>query len=135
MTTEKLVKSPSGRPRRKGNNTRNRLVVKDKDPNYVYRVVNDAEGRVEDLMERGYELVPDKKSSAGGDLIDDPAKLGSVKEISVGGGLKGVVMRQRKDWYEEDQAEKEAYLKLVDESLKKIDPNEGRYGKVDFTRK
>ena len=84
---------------------RNKLAVKDQDPNYHYRVVNDVMDRVEQFKEQGYEVVPETK--VGDKRVDNPTNLGSASGISVGNGVKAVVMRQRKDWYDEDQAAKQ----------------------------
>lgn len=92
-----------GRIRRKALSKSDRLSVKDQDPNYRYRVVNVDGNRVEEFIERGYEIVHTK---IGDGRVDAATPLGS--QFTVGPTLKAVVMRQRKDWYEEDQAIKQA---------------------------
>jgi hypothetical protein len=84
---------------------RNKLSVEDKDPNYHYRIVNKAVGRVEQFIEQGYEVAP--KTKIGDKRVDNSSALGSASEIAVGGGTVAVLMRQRKDWYDEDQATKQ----------------------------
>lgn len=134
MTTEKLVKAPERRVRRNPVEGRNRLTVKGKDPNYVYRIVNDTEDRINDLIEAGYELDTDENIRVGDSRIDNTSKVGKVRTLSVGGGVKAVVMKIRKDWYDEDQEAKQAYVKRTEEAMRP-DPNAGTYGKVDVSRK
>jgi len=135
MTTEKLVKTPQGRVRRNPLASRNRLKVKGNlDPNFVYRVVNDTEDRIQELMDIGYvpELADDVHVN-GDSIIDDPKKLGKAKQVSVGQGTKAILMKIPKEYFNEDQEAKEAYLKKVEEAMKRSNPNEGTYGKVDIS--
>lgn len=132
--TEKLTKAPERRVKRNPVEGRNRLTVKGKDPEYVYRVVNDTEDRVHDLLDVGYEVELSEDIRVGDSRIDDTSKLGKVRTISVGGGIKAVLMRIRKDWYDEDQAAKQAYVKKTEEAMRP-DPNDGTYGKVSLNDK
>src|SRR5688572_12111443 len=130
---EKQLKNPQReqRPRRSPLEGRNRLSIRDRDPDYQYRYVNSNDPndptRVEDLLERGYEIVPKNKTGEVGDSqVDKPAAFGSAGEISVGQGLKAIVMRQRHDWYAEDQAIKQRENdRFESEAEKRAD-----YGKV-----
>ena len=110
MATEKPTPAQVSRPRRTPIGRRNRLTVENRDPAYHYRIVNDVDGRVQDLLDQDYEIVLDAK--VGDKRVDDISSLGSAKQISVGGGIKAIVMRKRKDWFEEDQAAKQ---KEIDE--------------------
>jgi hypothetical protein len=94
---------------------RNKLTVKDRDPNYHYRIVNVKEDRVEQFQEQGYEIVG--ATPVGDKQIDAPSSLGSASEISVGGGLKAVVMRIPKEFYEEDQAMKQAQIDELEATM------------------
>ena len=131
MTKELTTKSPSGRVKRTPLAVRNRLSVKDKDPNYVYRIVNteDAHGgdRVTAFLEHGYELV--EKTPVGDKRVDISAGLGSSPEFSVGQGKKAVVMRIRKDWHEEDQLAKMQQVKATEETMHK--DAKADYGKIE----
>ena len=128
---EKTAKSPSGRTRRTPLNVRNRLSVKDQDPNFTYRIVNteDAHGgdRVSSFLEHGYELV--ENSSVGDKRVDISAGLGSTPAFSVGQGKKAVLMRIRKEWYEEDQAVKLQQVKASEETMYK--DAKADYGKLE----
>jgi hypothetical protein len=94
---------------------RNKLSVADKDPNYHYRIVNKNVGRVEQFLEQGYEIVPNTK--IGDKRIDTPSTLGSASEIAVGGGQTAVLLRQRKDWYDEDQAAKQKAINDLEATM------------------
>lgn len=135
MSTEKLVKSPERRKKRNPMESRNRLAVKNKDPNYEYRIVNDTQdGRVEQMLDQDWEIETDPQVSVSRSRIDDPAKVGQVHEVSVGLGTKAVLMKKRKDWYAEDQAAKQEYVDKTEEAMRP-NPNEGTYGRVELTRK
>lgn len=115
MAKELTQKGPSVRPRRTPLTMRNKLTVKNVDPNYQYRIVNDVEDRVELFKERGYEIVTD--AQVGDSRVDRPSSLGSTTEISVGQNVKAVVMRIPKEWYQEDQAVKQAQIDALEASM------------------
>lgn len=131
---EAIAKAPSGRVTRTPIGVRNVLTVKGKDPNYVYRVVNDVDDRVEAFVEGGYEVVKARDVKVGDKRVDAPSEEGSVKRISVGGGNKGVVMRIRKDWHDEDQAAKEKFIAETEATMKAEALN-GYYGKIEVGAK
>jgi hypothetical protein len=115
MEKQLKPKSQSGRPSRTSLNQRNRLSIKDRDPNYQYRLVtcnsSHDPDRVERFQEYGYEIVPGQKAGQTGDAkVDNPSPLGSAGQLSLGRGDKGVWMRIRKDWYQEDQDAKQAEI-------------------------
>lgn len=105
----------SKRPRRTPIGKRNRLSVENRDPNYHYRIVNDVDGRIQDLLDQDYELAP--TTSVGDKRVDSASPLGSAKQISVGNGVKAVVMRKRKDYHDEDQAEKQKQIDELEASM------------------
>lgn len=115
MATEKPTQAQVGRVRRTPIGRRNRLTVENRDPNYHYRIVNDVDGRVQDMIDLDYEIDP--TTTVGDKRVDTPSPLGSAKQISVGGGIKAVVMRKRKDWYEQDQAEKQSQIDDLEASM------------------
>ena len=100
------------------NGVRNILTIRNKEPGYVYRIVNDVGSRVEDLKDAGYELV-ENDTQVGDKRVDAGSGPAGHKEIHVGGGIKAKVMRIREDWYKEDQAAKEANLRQLDEAMGK----------------
>lgn len=133
---EAIAKAPSGRPTRNPIGVRNILTVKGKDPNYVYRIVNDVDDgdRVQRFIEAGYEIVSSDSVTVGDRRVGNPSSEGSVARISVGGGKKGIVMRQKREWYEEDQARKAAEIDATEQSIKP-DSEKGMYGKFTMDRK
>lgn len=115
MATEKTTQAQVGRVRRTPIGRRNKLTVENRDPNYHYRVVNDVDGRVQDMIDMDYEIVTD--AIVGDKRVDNPSTLGSAKQISVGGGVKAIVMRKRKDWHEQDQAEKQRQIDELEATM------------------
>lgn len=116
------------RPRRTPVSRRNRLEIQNKEPGFVYRIVNDEDDRIPMLQEQGYEIVPDAKVGAAGNRrVDNASALGSSSHISVGLGTKAVVMRQREDWYKEDQAIKQ---QQVDDTEQTIKNPKADYGEI-----
>lgn len=133
-TRELATKSPSGRPKREKLTTRHRLRVKNPDPNYVYRIVNDKDDRVEIMKELGYEVVPNAGVQVMDRRVDVGGALGSSATISVGGGVQGVVMRIPKEWYDEAQKEKREEIARIEETIKPKNLD-GTYGnKLEITR-
>jgi hypothetical protein len=114
------------------NGTRNRLTVRGKDPAFEYRIVNDDEDRVLTLQERGYEIVT-HAAEIGDKRVATPRKEGAPVQISVGGGKKAYLMRTKKEWYDEDQAEKAKQIDAIENSLNGT-PNDG-YGKVEIAQR
>ncbi len=115
---------------------RNKLTVKGQDPAYQYRVVNATDekgndtGRVQDFQDAGYEVVTDDVK-IGDKRVATAKQVGSPVEISVGQGVKAVLMRIKKEWYDEDQAAKAASIAETEQSMNKA----GDYGKVEIVRK
>lgn len=130
---EAISKAPSGRVRRSPLSRKNVLTVSGKDPDFQYRIVNDTEDRVTELEEQGYEVVTDNKVQIGDKRVSKASTEGTVKRISVGGGMKAVVMRIRKDWYTEDQSEKQAHVDATESATKK-EALDGNYGKIEISR-
>ena len=90
------------------NGVRNRLNVRGQEPGYVYRIVNDIEDRVQSLQKMGYEIVNDKGVTVGDKRIANPTQEGSPVKVSVGQGVQAYVMRQKQEWFDEDQKVKNA---------------------------
>ena len=115
MATEKPTPAQVSRPRRTPIGRRNRLSVENRDPSYHYRIVNDVDGRVQDLLDQDYEIVLDAK--VGDKRVDEISSLGSAKQISVGNGIKAVVMKKRKDWFQDDQDLKQKEIDDLEASM------------------
>lgn len=109
----------SARPRRVSLAQRNRLAIKDRDPNYHYRIVNDVDDRISRLQEIGYEVAPKESVGAVGDKrVDSASSLGSVAHFSVGQGRKAVVMRIPKEYAESDQRAKLEEIAATEATMK-----------------
>lgn len=133
MTKEAIAKAPAGRVRRTPVGRRNVLTVTGKEPGYVYRVVNDMGDNVQRFLNAGYEFVDSKDVVIGDTRIGAPTATGSKAEAHVGGGTKAFVMRQKQEWYEEDQAAKQAHVNAI-EAATKEKALDGTYGKLDISR-
>jgi hypothetical protein len=134
---EAISKAPSGRPKREPVGLRNRLKVHNEDPNYKYRWVVDYDGtgdRIEQFKESGYEVVPKGLHKVGDARVNVGSAEGSSEVLSVGGGQKAVLMRQKREWYDEDQKAKAARVDETEKALKnpKLD---GSYGNVSISSK
>lgn len=127
-------KAPRGRVKRQPIRARGRLNVNGKDPNYVYRFVNDIGDRVQMFQEAGYELVDKSDHKIGDNRLDIASPDGTHAKVSVGISPKGeaqraYLMRIKREWYEEDQEAKQAEIRQVQEQIK--NPNiDGTYGKI-----
>lgn len=134
MTKENLVKSPQTRVRRTALEGRNKLRVKGKDPNYEYRIVNDIDDRIQDFLDKGYEFETSEEVRVGDSRVEQDSKMGTIRRASVGGGVKAILMKIKKEWYDEDQKIKQEYIDKTEQAMRP-NPNEGTYGKIDITRK
>lgn len=105
--------------------------VQDTPDGYVDRWVNDVPGRIEKFKRAGYELV--ESASVGDSFVDGTHDESGVVSRDMGKGVTGYLMRQRKDYYLEDQNEKQKTVDDIEDSLrrdKNEDRNDGRYGEV-----
>jgi hypothetical protein len=124
----------------------NILEVDEKDPNMVYRWVNDKDDgqRVQRFINAGYVPVVKPSAKAYDKRAGSDSQMGSSIIRSVGGGTRGVLMMIRKDWYEEDQRAKQTHLDKIESKISKPynpndermpDPTTGEYGSVRITHK
>ena len=130
MTEKTVNKAPSGRPKRQPVGFRNRLAVHDKDPNYVYRWINtnaDGGDRVDIMKDAGYELVEKSAKRAANGRVD-ASPLGGFETTPGGSGDTLVLMRQRKEYYQEDQQAKQSRVDELDKAQKRTP--DGFYGKI-----
>lgn len=112
------------------NGTRNRLNIRGKEPGYQYRIVNDIDDRISTFQEMGYELVVDNNVSVGDKRVATPTKEGSPVKISVGQGTKAYVMRQKQEYFDEDQKAKQTQVNELEDSMKQTAKKEGFYGDI-----
>ncbi len=72
---------------------------------YRGRVVNDFEGRLETMLEAGWEFVHETKKDVTG---SDNKDIGTRVSLPVNAdGLRGFLMEIKEEWYDEDQAKKQ----------------------------
>lgn len=135
MTTEKeaIAKRPSGRTKRVPVGTRNILTVDGKDPNFHYRIINDTGDRVQEFLDAGYELVDAKSVRIGDKRANQTSSEGTISQISLGQNDKGYLVRIKREWYEEDQAAKQARVQEMENATKQK-ALDGTYGKLDLSR-
>ena len=132
MTKETISKAPAGRPKRIPVGSRNRLDVIGKDPNFVYRIVNDVDDRIERFKQAGYELVDVQEARLSSQRVGAGTPEGTMASMPVGMGTTGYLMKIPKDWYEDDQRTKQVQIEASEESIKK--PNiDGAYGEIKIS--
>lgn len=127
--TELNKKSRANRPKRKKLGKTNVLTFDNKDPDYVYRVFNDKDGRIKKAQEAWWEIVEDE-AQLGDQKTGEPSKMGSAVVKEVGGGMQGVLMRIPRDIYEQDQLEKQSEINEIEESIKAYAKTKGHYGEI-----
>lgn len=130
---EPIAKAPRGRVSRTPIGQRNRLSVRDQEPGFVYRIVNDVDDRVHLMQEQGYEIVSNTK--VGDKRVDLPSSAGSASVISVGQGTKAVVMRQRKEFYDEDQAAKSSLVDATEQTMRQDARKASDYGSLSINER
>lgn len=118
------MSQPKNRPNRTPIHMRNVMTVKSQDANKVLRWVNDTDDRVQAFKDAGYTVVQ-RATQVGDNRADTAKQLGSAVERPVGGGGRAVLMEIDKDFYQQDQADKEKRIKTTEESMfPKVDTQE-----------
>lgn len=130
---EEVVRSD--RPTRKSfAEQRNTLTYDGQDKNYVYRMFNDVDGRLEKAELAGYEYVQSREN-VGDPTVDSANAQGSVVTKPVGGGKTGVLMRIKREWYEEDQNKKLRKIQEAESALANKSHEDGHYGGIEFKKR
>ena len=132
MTKETISKAPRERVKRVPVGSRNRLEVIGKSPEYVYRIVNDVDDRIDRFKAAGYEVVHTSEARLSSQRVGTGSEKGSVAEMPVGNGVNGVLMKIPKEWYDEDQAAKAARIDEAERHIKKPDLD-GAYGEIKIS--
>lgn len=125
------VRTRAARTTRTPVTERNILAVKGKEPGFVYRIANDSGNRIQQLLDMGYEFVDASTVQVGDKRINSISPEGTNAQVSVGGGTKAYVMRQKQEWYDEDQAAKHERVNRSEETLKAALAD---YGKVTISK-
>jgi len=124
----------SKRPERKSLFQRGpQAIAGDKDPNYVYRFVNDTGSRVANFQSAGYEIVRDENLVVGDNRVFDPSASETGKKVISNDGTVSYLMRIKKEWHEEDQAAKQAYIDETEGAIKQTASQGADYGSVKLS--
>lgn len=118
--TRETIRTPIGAKREL-------LNVTDTPDGYVDRIVNDNPGRIETFKRAGYEMV--ENASLGTSNVDGAQASAGVVSKDVGKGVTAYVMRQKKEYYDEDQNAKQQ--KILDDERgmqKRVDKNDSKDG-------
>lgn len=130
-----MANSKAERVRRSSiNGTRNKLNVRGKEPGYVYRIVNDIDDRIQSFQEMGYEIVTDNTVTVGDKRISNVSQEGSPVQVSVGQGVKAYVMRQKQEWFDEDQKAKQLRVDELEKSTRRNAEQDGLIGKLKISQ-
>ena len=107
------------------------LTLSDLDSEYMYRVFNDKGTRIAQHKDYGWETVSADDVTIG---TRNAVHAGGIATVTVDSsdGTKGVVMRIRKDWYDEDQKAKQDAIAKTEEQIVGESNNDGNYGKVSI---
>lgn len=108
-------------------------IAGEKDPNYVYRFVNDTGSRIANFQAAGYEIVKDDELTVGDSRVFDPSDLGSGKKVTSNDGTVSYLMRIKKEYYEEDQAAKQNYINETERAMKQQATQSADYGTLKVT--
>lgn len=134
-SVEALPKKPARPTRVPVSGNRDILTVSGKDPNYVYRWVNDVDGRLDKFNQAGYEpVLHDDLIKIGMRTVDASSQLGSVVTKKVGLGVTAVLMRILKEYYDEDQLTKQNAIDELEAQMREQPNREGFYGSVEIGR-
>jgi hypothetical protein len=106
----------------------------EEDKDYYYHVVSDKNNRVYQLQQRGYEIVKQDGKIVMGDC--NPKEVGDTITTTCddSNGTKGVLMRIRREWKEEDDAYRQEQVAKTEEALFRTLKDEGQYGEVKIEK-
>ena len=130
MTTTRQAKRTSRPKRLTVHDTANILTVEGKEDGFVYRWVNDRGTRVDFMKRRGYELVEDENIIVGSASPVRKTGSGISTTVDKKDGGQAILMRQRQEWYDEDQNAKREIDRQKEEALYRQDEKTGNYGSV-----
>jgi len=123
----------NSRPQRTPLANRSVLGVKGRDPDYMYRIVNDVGDRINSFQEAGWEIVADKDVTIGDRRCGRASQDGSGVTVPVGNGVQGYLLRQKKAYYQEDQDFKEKTIRDLERSMKQDAEDNNFYGKIKMS--
>lgn len=111
---------------------RRKLSFRNQDPNFQYRWMKDKDNRINEALDGGYEFVERDSGTAGDDSTSDQGQDTRISKVTGsterGDSQRSYLMRIRKDWYEQDQAEKQKYLDEIEQQITRGVDGQGRPG-------
>lgn len=119
------------RPKRKPVGTRQRLQFINQSPDRAYRLIDATPERIQAFEDAGYKIEQVKDYMVGGQRVDLPSIEDNA--VSVGGGKKQILVSIEREFYEEDQADKQRVVDSKEAGIKS-NPSEGQYGEVKLSQ-
>lgn len=116
---------------------KNVMTVADRDPNYMYRWVNDnRDGRIDRFKQGGYEFVEKNDHEVGDRTAETSTGATSLVTKMVGKDVTAYLMRIPMEFYEEDQEAKIKAIAESEEDMKRQlnSGTNGTYGNVKFDK-
>lgn len=113
---------------------RDKLVVKGLDPNYEYRWVVDTDDsgqRIFTFIEGGWEFEESHRVRVGQSFVYETSGGTSIIRRPAGGTQWNYLMRIKKEWYDEDQIEKQGLITDTEKQIARerdIEMDDGQYG-------
>jgi len=115
---------------------RNITTVNDTPSGFKDRWVNDGNGRLDRFKKAGYEHVP--AADIGDSGVDESHAQAGIVSRDMGKGVTAYLMRQREDYFNEDQAAKQRDVDSTEDSIRrdvKDKLKDGHYGSVVIDRR
>ena len=133
MTVRRKAAPTTKRTRTPVSGNRDILNVKGTDDGFVYRWVNDTDDRIQMFEKGGYEKV-DHEVEIGSVAVNRATTVGKTVTKNVGKGTEAHLMRIKREWYDEDQANKQTQVDDTEAAMKQQlnSGSDGQYGKVKF---
>ena len=107
------------------NGTTSRLSVNSTIPGFHLHVITDKENRIQEALDGGYEFVsPDEVDGVSANVVSRNGDLGDrirflVNPRAEGSEQYGYLMKQRLEWFEEDQEALHAKNNQIDTAIRK----------------
>jgi hypothetical protein len=107
------------------NGTEAKLSVREQIPGYHLHIFTDTGSRIQEALDNGYEFVkPDEVGGVSENVVSRNGDLGErirylVNPRAEGTEQYGYLMKQRLEWYEEDQAALQGRNAQIDAAIKK----------------
>ena len=85
------------------------------------------------MKQAGYEIVEDDSLIVGDARVSDPSQQGSGKRVISKDGTVSYLMRQKKEWFDEDKAAKRERNDEITNQIKSK-ASDGMYGSIKMSR-